>query len=159
MSYYYDSGSLNSENKYFRTNRLIVKTESNTRLLNYYGAVDVVEGYDGLHLLQYDNEYAADYAYNCLLNDDIECVEYDFYFSLSDDTQSTKLYNTVASDSWHSEFCEVEKALELLDNSALITNDVHIAVIDSGIYAEHSHFSVDKNISPRIQDSGYIYMK
>ena len=64
-------------------NRLIVKTEDNSRLENYYEAVDVVEGYDGLHILQYLDEIDTIYAYNKLLSDEIEYVEYDYYLKVS----------------------------------------------------------------------------
>ena len=50
----YDGAILSTDNiDDVPVNRLIVKTKDNSQLKNYYDAIAVVEGYDGLHILQY----------------------------------------------------------------------------------------------------------
>lgn len=72
-------------------NRLIVKTKSNAPLENTYGAVGVVEGFDGLHVLQYETETKANNAYNLLLKDDIVYVEHDFWVELLDGSMNSRV--------------------------------------------------------------------
>ena len=84
---YDNSSGLSSDgSELLYTNRLIVKTKTNDPLKNYYGATKVVEGYDGLHFLQYLNKNQAQNAYISFSFDDIEYVEYDFYVYVSEET-------------------------------------------------------------------------
>lgn len=65
-------------------NRLIVKTSYNDPLENDYGAADKIEGYDCLHILQYETEEETDEAYENFIHDDIEYVEYDYWLTIVD---------------------------------------------------------------------------
>lgn len=138
------------------TMRLIVKTKTNKKLSNYYDAVDVVEGYKGLHFLQFLTEAQTEYAYKKLSFDDIEYVEKDFYIELSND----KAINTVSEIasknghlSWNSATVQVDEAFDLINDSSICLNNVTVAVIDTGIYANHHRFLN----SGRIVDSYYVF--
>ncbi len=154
---YDESGGLTSNgSEIIDTCRLIVKTKTDNPLENYYGAVAVVEGYDGLHFLQYLNEVQADYAYKKLSFDDIEYVEYDFYMehigteAVADESNSKDNHL-----SWNSDAVQVDNAFELIEEAGIECNDVRIAVIDTGVYADHNYFNND--VRERIIDSGFTY--
>lgn len=133
-------------------NRLIVKTQDNNQLNNYYDADAVVEGYDGLHVLQFLTEEDTHYAYNQLLLDDIEYVEYDYYMKL--DVVDT--YSEIEKfKNWNSSATKVDEAFNLITDKNIDCNEVTVAVIDSGIYWGHEFFEN----SDRIVDSGYYLKK
>lgn len=131
------------------TNRLIVKTDTNEELKENYGATDSVEGYKGIHIFQYDTATATQNAYQNFLHDDIEYVEYDFYIKLTEDStdSETKISHPL---SWNTEVAYVDSAFELIEEKNAECSKVVVAVIDSGIYAEHEYFSTD-----RIFDGGF----
>lgn len=149
-------GSGDIEN--YQTNRLIVKTETNDPLKDYYGVWGKVEGYDGMHILQYANGEKAEYAYKQLSKDEIEYVEYDFYIQIEDselDGQATGVSVLSANNhlSWNSDAVDVDEAIGYIESQEKECNDVTVAIVDSGIYADHNYF----NKSNRIIDSEYIY--
>lgn len=73
-------------------NRLIVKTFTNAPLENTYDAIDVLEGYECLHILQFDSSAKADAAYDLLVNcDTVEYVDYDFWIELDTDALTNRL--------------------------------------------------------------------
>lgn len=73
-------------------NRLIVKTFTNAPLENTYDAIDVLEGYECLHILQFDSSAKADDAYDLLVNcDTVEYVDYDFWIELDTDALTNRL--------------------------------------------------------------------
>ncbi len=152
----YDENGLASVNPSVNNelNRLIVKTETNDPLENYYSAKECVEGYDGLHILQFSTKSQTEYAYNKLKFDGVKYVEYDYYLSLesaNEKSESTDITNLHLS--WNSAVVNVDEAFEYILNSELICSNITVAVIDTGIYSEHDIF---KN-SGRIVDSGFIY--
>lgn len=138
------------------TNRLIVKTATNDPLKNYFNASAIVEGYDGLHFLQYLNEVQAEYAYKKLSFEDIEYVEYDFYMELVGDVNVTDT-SEIAQEhlSWNSAAVQVDDAFELVSKMNVECNEIRVAVIDSGTYAAHDFFNNKEN--QRIVDSGFTY--
>lgn len=153
---YDDSGGLSSTGlKSELTNRLIVKTKTNKPLNNYYGAIAVVEGYDGLHFLQYQNKTQAQNAYISFSFEEIEYVEYDFYMSISNDITFDDATTLNQHLSWNSVASHVDEGLNLIRENEINCSEIRIAVIDSGTYAAHDFF---KNTETgRIIDSNYIY--
>ena len=138
------------------TNRLIVKTETDAPLENYYDAVYVAEGYDGLHILQFIDEVDTKYAYNKLQSDNIEYVEYDYFLSISDTTQNTE---TAEEDppkysAWNSLAVNVGNAIDYIETNSVICDTVTVAVIDTGIYAAHTHF---KNPGRIVNNQEYTF--
>lgn len=78
-------------------NRLIVKTNNNNPLTETFNAIDIVEGYGGLHILQYLTESNAEYAYNCFLDSNVEYVEYDVLFELASEEVTSYDYSKMLS--------------------------------------------------------------
>lgn len=133
-------------------NRLIVKTHDNNKLKNYYDADAVVEGYDGLHILQFLTEEDTSYAYNQLLLDDIEYVEHDYYIRMDD----VNTYSGIEKiKNWNSSASKVNEAFDFIAEKNIDCNEVTVAVIDSGIYWGHEFFEY----SDRIVDSKYYLEK
>ena len=153
----YDNGdglaSEDSDSLY--TYRLIVKTETNEPLDNYYGAVAVVEGYDCLHFLQYQNTTQAENAYISFSFDDVVYVEYDFYITLSEEAESNIAFVSNNHLSWNSSATQVDEALDFISKHGNEYSEIRVAVIDSGIYAAHDFF--DNSLNQRIIDSNHIY--
>lgn len=153
----YDVGdglaSEDSDSQY--TFRLIVKTETNEPLNDYYGAVAVVEGYDCLHFLQYENETKAENAYISFSFDDVVYVEYDFYITLSEETESNTESVSDNHLSWNSSAAQVDEAFKLITEHGIECSEIRVGVLDSGIYAAHDFF--DNPVNQRIIDSNHIY--
>lgn len=155
MALCYEEANLSTEKiEDIPLNRLIVKTKDNSPLKNYYDAAGIVEGYDGLHILQYSEEIDAAYAYGKLLSDEIEYVEYDYYLETTVPTEysgTTELGQTHIS--WNSDAVKVDDAFEYIKSKDIECNEVIVAVIDSGIHSKHEFFVN----SGRIKDSGFYY--
>lgn len=147
-----EGASVSSPDIIFPANRLLVKTNSNEKLDKNYGAIDSVEGYKNIHIFQYDSMSKTDYAYQNFLDDDIEYVEYDFYFNTNSEltTSSRSSTENIEHLSWNSEVAQIDKAFKYLNEEAVTCEEVTVAIIDSGIYAEHDFFS-----QSRLIDSGY----
>lgn len=148
----YEGTSLSSSTIEKEPLRLIVKTEKNEKLKDYYDAVCVIEGYKGLHILQYLTEEQLEFAYKAFSFDDIEYVDKDFYVDLSG-YQTQPLDSDTEFWSWNSAATAVDKSFELISNSDINLSEVTVAVLDSGIYAKHEKFLN----SGRIIDSLHIY--
>lgn len=153
---YDDSDGLSSDYEELKlTHRLIVKTKTNVPLDDYYGAVAVVEGYDCLHFLQYQNKVQAENAYISFTFDDVEYVEYDFYMPLGEEIGLSIADELNTHLSWNSSASQVDEAFELISEYGVECSNVNVAVMDSGIYAAHEFFNNDE--VERVVDSGYIY--
>ena len=148
----YEGTSLSSSTIEKEPLRLIVKTEKNEKLKDYYDAVCVIEGYKGLHILQYLTEEQLEFAYKAFSFDDIEYVDKDFYVDLSG-YQTQPLDSDTEFWSWNSAATAVDKSFELISNSDINLSEVTVAVLDSGIYSKHEKFLN----SGRIIDSLHIY--
>ena len=62
-------------------NRLIIKTNDNSKLEEDCGAVAKIEGYNGIHIMQYTSTEATEEAYNYYDGlSNVECIEFDFCF-------------------------------------------------------------------------------
>ncbi len=141
----YDKPQLSSDDNEFFANRLVVKTSTNESLTNTYGAVGVIEGYKGIHILQYESPLEVYSAYNQIIFDDIEYVEKNFYVELDsivDDTSSTSSHL-----SWNSDVAQVDEAFTLLNKKNIATTEIKVAVIDSGIFYNHEYFDTSRIIN------------
>ena len=133
------------------TNRLIVSDDSNTPISNDYGAVSKLEGFNGIHILQYDSELDADNAYNSFrTQNNINYVEYDEVMLLDslliDDSLNANNNQQSCSaleNEWGSKAVHSSVAVSSV-NSALFTNRrIVVAVIDTGVDETHSFFKMD----------------
>ena len=155
-------------------NRLIVKTESNAPLQNTYGAYAKLEGYNGIHILQYRTEIQTQTALNNLLKDDIIYAEYDIWVKVCDDTlklcycannpdeywcrcsENSSEHgfcyckDTTASDnhlSWNSTAARVDEAFDLIEQSGITCKPVTVAVFDTGIFVNHDYFDATRIVT------------
>lgn len=150
---YNDAQVTPSSNYLIPPNRLIVKTNSNNPITENYGAIDSVEGYKGIHIFQYSSVYKTNIAYENFLEDEIEYVEYDFYFKLSDPTSTDSIENIFTGFStWNSEVAQVEDAYNLIEEYGLTCSKVKVGIIDSGVYPQHDAFTQNGD---RIFDTKY----
>ncbi len=128
----------------FLTRRLIVKSK---KVIDYYGAIDCVSGYNDLYILQYDTENAVKSAYKYYLNCDyIEYVEPDIIMS-TQETLESRLENPDGEGTEYNEF--TAEAIEWLSNkigfsdikdklATMIADDyVLVAILDSGVDTDH----------------------
>lgn len=168
-------------------NRLIVKTDSNEPLENDFGASDKIEGYNCLHILQYESESQTDTAYLNFLQSDIEYVEYDFWLTIMDSFGycfcNENLETSVVCDcpnnesnyafcscldpyapenyfSWSSGAAQVEEAFQLIEEYGISCSSTTVAVLDTGVYATHDYFIEGEEELSRIKtDPNYTYVK
>lgn len=167
-------------------NRLIVKTDSNEPLEETYGAIATLDGYNNLHILQYETSAQTENACENLSNSDVEYVEYDFRISFITDTErycycpkNTDNYpSCICSEnseehgvctcethdapenylSWNSAAAKVVEAFEYIETNNINCSDVRVAVLDTGIYMDHEYFS-KKGESRLCLDENYILKK
>ncbi len=128
----------------FKTCRLIVKSKSE---IDYQGAIDFVNGYNDLHILQYDSELATKNAYEYFLHcDDVQFVEPDLIAEatiddipgedLPDDEADEYDEFTAAALEWLSDkigFSDIkDRIAEKIEDDYVL-----VAVIDSGVDTDH----------------------
>lgn len=173
----------NEEMTEYPLNRLIVKTNSNEPLKNDYGAADKIEGYNYLHILQYETEEETDAAYEKLSQDDIVYVEKDYWITIIDSLkacyceggESGKYFcnctgyvfctckdpdATQNHFSWNSSAVQVDEAFQLINEHGISCKTIKVAVLDTGVYAAHKEFSKKGEDKNRIKtDPEYTYIK
>ncbi len=130
-------------------NRLLLKTLTNEPLKNNYGARDVVEGFDCMHILQYNTKAETKEAYEKFKYDsDVKYVEYDFWLSKENEPFGLEEISEGVVDeeflSWNSEAVGVDKAFDYINNSGVNLNEVIVAVIDTGMFVDHECFNKDR---------------
>lgn len=127
----------------FESCRLIVKSK---KQIDYQGAIDCVNGYNDLFVLQYDSEFSAKKAYEYYLGcNSVIYVEPDLIASATvDDLPGIELpddikdFNDVTSAAldWLSDkigFSDIKDRLE----KEIENNYVLVAVLDSGVDTDH----------------------
>lgn len=140
--YSYESGSSESNSKIRTLNRLIVKTSDNTSLENDCGAAAKIEGYDCLHIMQYNSEQAANNAFEYYsTSSSVQYVEYDFNF-LNDipDEEITEGNTSKNHLSWGSSRVNADKAIYAVESLGAFANEVVVAVLDTGLALSHEFF-------------------
>ncbi len=136
----------NTNSSEIKLNRIIVKTDNNNPLSEDLGAIAKVEGYDGLHILQYTSQQAAEQAYEYYSSlPDTRFVEFDFSFqAVEPKLEQTEEYIKYESDkeylSWGAETVESDQAVTYANSLAEKAPEIVVAVIDTGIDADHSFF-------------------
>lgn len=129
------------------SNRIIVKSKRN---IDEFDSVDIVEGYDNLHIVQFDNSDSAEQALEYYENSKyIEYAEEDTIFSVSESEASTSMtYDNHLS--WGSETIGVDDYFDYLDDTSVLP-EVVIGIVDTGIDLDHEFL---KN---RIVETGINY--
>ena len=137
------------------TNRLIIRTFTNMPLSNDCGAIDKVEGFDCLHILQYADEETALYAYNYYSeNTEVQYVENDFNYNVSwGSIETDRLTSLEKSDKeWGSGKAKSNSVIASVSASMKELRTIVVAVIDSGIDYNHPLFN------GRLITSSYDYV-
>lgn len=133
------------------TNRIIVKTDSDVALEDDQGAIAKVEGWNGLHILQYINTTATENALEYYNEQSyVEYAEKDIYLSFCsvDTTGYDEIEEPVEGPlSWGSGVIGLDDLnQEIIDSGIEIQDEVIVAVLDSGITADHIQFNSDGRI-------------
>lgn len=130
------------------SNRIIVKSKRN---INEFDSVDIVEGYDDLHIVQFDNSESAEQALEYYENSKyIEYAEEDTIFSVTESETSTSSMTYDNHLSWGSETIGVDDYFDYLDDTSVLP-EVVIGIVDTGIDLDHEFL---KN---RIVETGINY--
>ena len=131
--------SFSAEEKEYNERRLIVYSDAR---LDSRGAVAKAE-YNGCHIYQYQDSESAQSAYDYYSNlSAVYNVSYDMVTTAGDFEIEGQTYSTNSYNSWADEYVGysnyITTMLQICEESSL--NKVAIAVIDSGIYADHNLF-------------------
>ena len=109
------------------SNRLIVKSKRDIAVLD---SVDVVEGYEDLHIVQFDNSESAEEALEYYKSSTlVEYVEEDF-------TVSTNNINIKSHLSWGSESIGADDYFSYLENINELP-EIVVGIIDTGVELNH----------------------
>lgn len=127
------------------TNRLIVKTNNNNKLSDYYGAIYVSEGYKGLHILQYETEEKADFAYQKFQFDNVVYVEYDFFLEIENYT-STDTESINSNLHWNLDTVRLQEAFEYVQSLNCELEPITVAVLDTGVEINHELYKQSKRV-------------
>lgn len=131
-------------------NRLIIKTNDNSKLEEDCGAVAKIEGYNDIHIMQYTSTEATEEAYNYYDGlSNVECIEFDFCFRvLEPETEYVEYEYKKDYLSWGSTTASAHQAVSYATYLADDASEIVVAVIDTGIDADHSF------LKDRVVDSG-----
>lgn len=127
------------------SNRLIIKSSKSIDKLD---SVDLVEGYNDLHIIQFDNSQSAEQALEYYENNKyVEYAEEDMMISASETQTATSItYDNHLS--WGSESIGVDDYIDYLGNISELP-EIVVGIIDTGIDLDHEFL---KN---RIIPTGY----
>ena len=139
------SESENGETTTINTNRLIVSTVSDETINEHYGAVDSIEPFDDCYVLQYSSSEDAQYAYKMYSNSNgVEYVEYDEVFTIEEvygnETTESEILNSF-DISWGAYTVDSYNAKRQLNSTQIVQEEVVVAVIDTGVEADHPFFA------------------
>lgn len=136
-------------------NRIMVKTSDNLPLEEDCGAVAKIEGYDGNHIMQYSSESSTSEAYEYYSSlENVEFVEFDFVFhipetELEPDVEYVEYDYSKDYLSWGAYTTKVNEAISYAEYLGEDAPEIVVAIIDSGINADHSF------LQGRVIDSQY----
>lgn len=140
----------------FQTKRLIVKSSAD---IADETAAEIIDGYDDLHILQYDSRKEAIDAYeNFQKIKDIEYVQPDGVYSLSDSASEENASGIQVSESaasyhsWGVEKMGMGSYQQYLKDNYSSIPEIVVAVVDTGIDYNNSLFE------GRILDNGVNYV-
>lgn len=130
------------DNSEFSTSRLIVKSN---RRIDTLDAVSVLNGYDNIWILQFENPQKAEEAYNYYSTcSGIEFVETDKIISAASvDNAGYPIFTNTEEEnnrsyiSWGPEHIGIDILNNALKNKSYPVSEITVAVIDSGVDADH----------------------
>ncbi len=130
------------------TNRLIVKSKKNE--IDTFGAVGYVNGYEDLHILQYEDDEDCDEALAFYKAQSyVEYVQEDSFCEAeeAEAVEEVTLANPMQSVSDQFGYTALETYLN--DNNIKYTEEIVIAVVDSGIANDHEY------LKDKVQPTGF----
>lgn len=143
-----------TSNNISETNRIIVKTNSNEPLGNTCNAIEKIEGYNCWHILQYEDNTSATFAFSFYYSEPyVIYVEFDEFidisntFSLGEDAVSY----TSTPLSWGCTATGSTEASNLISLSDIVLNNVVVGVIDCGV--DNTHELLNDRVLP--SDNSY----
>ena len=128
----------------FQTARLIVRSD---HAVDLYGGSIAAEGFRGLHVIQYETAAQAYSAYLAFQNDSrIAFVQPDRLYYQADpepvsEEPPAEYDRTMQVKSWGYEAIGTESYLSWLDSVKPELPEIKVALLDTGIYAEHEWFT------------------
>ena len=123
------------------SNRLIVGTITNQSIENDCGAILKLEGYENWHFLQYENTADANSALNYYLEQDyVEFAVYDEIIDTIDPIEKSIESNAFKITGWGTRKIESAEAIKILNDAQIPLYDITVAVIDTGVEADHPIF-------------------
>jgi subtilisin family serine protease len=139
--------------KPYQTNRLIVKSKYDINLLD---SVDIVEGYNDLHIVQFDDEESTQSALEYYENQkQIEYAEPDLVMSTMDIDYTVDESSVTSSSinydnhlSWGSESIGIDDYIDYLGDVSELP-EVVVGIIDTGVDIDHEF------LKDRIIETGY----
>lgn len=150
MISHYDSSFGASSGGVSETCRIIVKTQTSKPLSDDQGALDKVEGWNCIHILQYPDSTTANSALEFYLTQDyVVYAEMDTYFEVSSSPSSevsTLSESTEENVSWGTSAVKLDVLNDYIENNNLIKSDeeIVVAVFDTGLTENHHMFDVDR---------------
>lgn len=138
----------------YQTKRLIVKSKYD---INPLDSVSIVEGYDDLHIVQFDNQESTKQAEEYYNNQKlIEYVEPDlimstleYYYNSNDILQDSDVLTNYDNHlSWGSEAIGVDDYIDYLDKSMELP-EIVVGIIDTGVDIDH------KFLKDRVIETGF----
>lgn len=158
--------SLNKTNEYekFILKRLIVSEDES---FNTYGAYKDISGYLDYHILCYNSIEETMCAYNSLLDDGINVAPDEIVKTASveeSETNNVSAQTTYNYSSWGGDAMEIDGYRDYLESSGSNSNQVVVAVLDTGINTAHNafidRFLYDENgkiVGDSYYDTKYTY--
>lgn len=126
------------------SNRIIVKTQTNDTLPDDQGAIDKVEGWNSIHILQYSSEDEVQNALDFYLTQPyVKYAEKDHYVQIIPESTEEK-YVLREPLSWGNDVVGTTKVNECLLNSNMYLPEIKVAVIDTGLDIDHPYFTEDR---------------
>lgn len=139
--------TLETDWKDVSANRLLVKTSSNDVMDEDCGAIDKIEGYDNIHIFQYEDVFQTEAAYNYYIAQEyVEYVDIDYYIKLDDATCPDEIENaaefaaSTASLSWGSIKIGADTLNASIEELNINLPEIVVAILDSGLDSSHSFF-------------------
>lgn len=127
------------------SNRLIIKTNSNDPLTDYRGAVDKTEGWNSIHILQYQSKEDAQEALEFYSNQNyVDYVEEDKYVDIVSESDSDGIVSETPL-SWGNNAVKSFSTNNLLLESNIDLADITVGIFDTGLNTNHDCFSDDRN--------------
>lgn len=123
-----------------KSNRLIVRTVTNEVLTDDRNAVAKVEGWNSMHILQYESEQDTKDALEFFSNQPfVEYVEEDQYIEIFPCSNTDGIYSQEPL-SWGNSVVKSDSINKAILNSDIESSEIVVGIFDTGINVDHKYF-------------------